>query len=167
MNDYQKTITVNKPVNEVYSAITNHISDWWSNDLEGSTANAGDSFIIAFGETRKTMVIEEAIPQKRIVWKCVKAHIAMPSLKNKTEWMGTKMIWTFVGDNPHSTLHFLHEGLNERFECYEICEAGWDEFLSSLNTYLETGKGKPFLKKPQAINQLRDLCAYSSPLTLP
>jgi uncharacterized protein YndB with AHSA1/START domain len=152
MNDYQKTITVNKPVSEVYTAITEHISEWWSNDLTGSATNAGDSFIIAFGETRKTMVIEEAIPNKRVVWKCIKAHIAMPLLKNKAEWVDTKMIWTFVNADQATTLHFLHEGLNQSFECYDICEAGWDEFLSSLKTYLATGKGMPFLKKPQTVS---------------
>ena len=38
MTDYKKGITVNKPVNEVYRAITEHISDWWSNDLTGAAA---------------------------------------------------------------------------------------------------------------------------------
>ncbi len=151
MSDYQKTITVNKPVTEVYAAITEQISEWWSNDFDGSASNAGDSFIIAFGETQKTMVIEEAIPQKKVVWKCTKAYIAMPSLKNKAEWVGTKMIWTFVNAGQGTTLHFLHEGLNQRFECYEICEAGWDEFLNSLRAWLTTGKGKPFMKKPEEI----------------
>jgi len=152
MKDYQKTITVNKPVTEVYAAITEHISDWWSNDLKGAASNVGDSFIIAFGETRKTMVIEEAIPQKKVVWKCTNAYIAMPSLKNKEEWVGTSMIWIFVNNGQGTTLHFLHEGLNQSFECYEICEAGWDEFLDSLSEYLTTGIGKPFLKKTVAIN---------------
>ena len=151
MNNYQKTITVNKPVTEVYAAITERVSDWWSNDFEGSASHAGASFIIGFGETRKTMLIEEAIPHKRVVWKCVKAYIAMPSLKNKAEWMNTRMIWTFDNDDQHTTLHFLHDGLNQKLECYEICQAGWDEFLASLETYLTTGKGNPFLKKTQTI----------------
>lgn len=151
MKDYQKTIMVNKSVSEVYAAITEHIPDWWSNDFKGSASNEGDNFIIAFGETRKTMLIEEAIPQKRVVWKCIKAYIAMPSLKNKAEWVGTKMIWTFVNADQGTTLHFLHEGLNQRFECYEICEAGWDEFLTSLEAFLQTGKGNPFLKKVPTI----------------
>jgi hypothetical protein len=32
MKDYQKSITVNKPAGEVYVALTQHITDWWSND---------------------------------------------------------------------------------------------------------------------------------------
>ena len=146
MNDYQKRITVNKPVNEVYAAITKQIPDWWSNDFAGAAANRGDSFNIAFGETRKTFEIVEAMPNKKIIWKCVKAYIDMASLKNKAEWEGTEIIWTLSTDNQITTLIFLHKGLNSNFECYDVCEAGWDQFLASLQLYLTTGKGTPFLK---------------------
>lgn len=146
MNDYQKSITVNKPLREVYAAITEHISDWWSDDLTGAAISAGDSFTISFGETRKTMNIVEAIPNKQVVWKCVKAYIDLPSLNNKAEWVGTKLIWTLSAADQGATLTFLHEGLNQNFECYNVCEAGWDTFLVSLQTYLATGKGMPFLK---------------------
>lgn len=146
MNDYKKSITLNKPVNQVYAAITEHISDWWSNDLTGSAARPGNSFTIAFNETRKTMDIVEAVPNKQVIWKCVKAYIDMPSLKNKAEWVGTRLIWTFSEIDGGTTLDFLHEGLNQSFECYQVCEAGWDTFLASLEIYLKTGKGAPFLK---------------------
>jgi uncharacterized protein YndB with AHSA1/START domain len=151
MNAYQKNITVNKPVTEVYAAITEHISDWWSNDLTGAAAHTGDSFTIAFGKTRKTMNIVEAIPNKQVVWKCIKAYIDMASLKNKAEWVGTKMIWTLNATDQTTTLSFLHKGLNRHLECYSVCEDGWDQFLASLQAYLRTGKGKPFLKKSQTI----------------
>jgi hypothetical protein len=146
MNDYKKSIAVNKPVSEVYAAITEHISDWWSNDLTGAAVRAGDSFTIAFGKTQKTFNIVEAIPNKQVVWKCVKAYIDMASLENKAEWVGTKLVWTVSAAGQNTTLTFLHEGLNKNFECYNVCEAGWDQFLASLEAYLITGKGKPFLK---------------------
>ncbi|XZF15826.1 SRPBCC family protein [Chitinophagaceae bacterium MMS25-I14] len=146
MNDYKKSITVNKPVNEVYAAITRHIADWWSNDLKGAAVQAGDSFDISFGSTRKTMDIVEAIPDERVVWKCVKAYISSAALKNKSEWEGTEMIWTISASGQYTTLDFLHKGLNQSLECYNVCEAGWDTFLGSLETYLTTGKGQPYLK---------------------
>ena len=146
MNDYQKSITVNKPVSEVYTTITKHISDWWSNDLVGASAHAGDSFTIAFGETRKTFNIETVVPNEQVIWKCVKAYINNPSLQNKAEWVGTKMIWKLTAAGQNTTLTFLHEGLNKNMECYKLCEAGWDMFLGSLQAYLTTGKGSPFLK---------------------
>lgn len=146
MTDYQKSITVNKPASEVYAAITQHIADWWSNDLSGAAAHVGDSFNIAFGKTRKTFQIVEAVPNERVVWKCVKAHINMESLKNKAEWEGTLLYWTIAASGENTTLTLLHKGLNQSFECYEICEAGWNMFLTSLQLFLETGKGKPHLK---------------------
>ena len=146
MNDYQKTITVNKPATEVYAALTEGIANWWSNDLIGAAANAGDSFNIAFGKTKKTFSIVEAVPGERVVWECVKAYINNATLENKSEWVGTKIIWTLTVDGKNTVLHFLHEGLNEHLQCYDLCEAGWDTFLSSLETYLTTGKGSPYLK---------------------
>ena len=148
MKDYQKSISVNKPKSVVYAAITEHISDWWSNDLTGAAASTGDSFTIAFGKTKKTFHIEEAIPDMQVVWKCLKAHIDMPSLKNKSEWVGTKLIWTLSATDHGTDLSFLHKGLNQSFECFEICEAGWDQFLASLEAYLKTGRGEPYLKSP-------------------
>ena len=147
MKDYQKNIIVNKPPSDVYAAITAYIADWWSNDLTGAAAHTGDSFNIAFNNTRKTFVIEEAIPDKQVVWKCTKAYIDMASLENKAEWVDTRLIWTLNTAGPGTTLTFLHKGLNKSFQCYNACESGWDYFLASLKAYLETGKGTPHLKK--------------------
>jgi uncharacterized protein YndB with AHSA1/START domain len=146
MTDYQKSITVKKSIPEVFAAITQHISEWWSNDLEGAAARTGDSFDIAFGGTRKTFIIAELIPDQLVVWTCTKAYIDSPSLKNKSEWVGTKLTWTLSSDDKGTTLSFLHEGLNRSFECYSVCEEGWDYFLSSLESYLKTSWGKPYLK---------------------
>lgn len=152
MKDYQKTMTVNKPVNEVYAAITRHIADWWSNDLSGAAGHAGDSFNIAFNQTRKTFEITEAIPDKQVVWKCTQAYIDMASLENKSEWVGTTLIWAVEPGEHGTTLTFLHEGLNQSFQCYHVCESGWDYFLESLQAYLETGKGTPHLKATEAVS---------------
>jgi uncharacterized protein YndB with AHSA1/START domain len=146
MDNYKKNITVNKPVSEVYAAITEHIQDWWSNDLIGAAVNAGDSFTISFGKTQKTFEILEVAPNERVVWKCVKAYIDMAILTNKAEWEGTKLIWKISPHSAGTTIYFLHEGLTPDFECYNVCEAGWDTFLTSLQTYLNTGKGLPYQK---------------------
>lgn len=151
MNNYQKTITVNKPADEVYAAITRHIADWWSDDLIGTTAHAGDQYDIAFGKTKKTFSIIEAVPNSRVVWQCDKAYIDMASLKNKAEWVGTKLIWTISADEQGTALNFLHEGLNQNFECYNVCESGWDYFIGSLHAFLTTGSGTPY-RKQQAVS---------------
>jgi len=151
MTDYQKTLTINKPVSEVYNAITKHIADWWSNDLSGAAANVGDSFTIAFGKTQKRFNIIEAIPDEKVVWQCEKAYINMAALTNKSEWIGTKLYWALTPNGNATTLHFLHEGLNQSFECYDVCENGWNFFLASLQLYIETGTGKPNIKKVEQV----------------
>jgi hypothetical protein len=70
----------------------------------------------------------------------------MPPLKNKAEWVGNKLIWTLSTADQGTTLTFLHEDLNQSFEYYDVCEAGWDTFPASLQAYVTTGKGRPFLK---------------------
>jgi len=146
-NDYQKSITVSKPANEVYAAITEHIRDWWSDDLSGAAAKKGDQFNIAFGATRKTFEIAEAILGERVVWLCLKAHIDMAALKRKDEWVGTRLTWTIASGNDGTTLTLLHEGLNKSLECYDVCEAGWDYFIASLHAFLTTGSGTPYHKQ--------------------
>src|SRR6185436_5638255 len=101
--------------------------DWWSNDLTGTAVQTGDSFTIAFGKTQKTFNIIEATPAKQIIWECVKAYIANPTLNNKSEWVGTKMYWTLSGSGEGTIINFRHEGLTPAFECYDLCEAGWDQ----------------------------------------
>ncbi|GLU51262.1 SRPBCC family protein [Dyadobacter frigoris] len=146
MNDYQKSIIVERPINEVFAAVTEHISDWWSNDLTGSASQIGDRFTIAFAKTKKTMEISEVIPSEKIVWTCIEAYIDMASLENKSEWEGTELIWEFTSVQQTTELTFLHKGLNQNLQCYDVCENGWNTFLASLEMYLKTGKGKPNLK---------------------
>jgi hypothetical protein len=146
MQDYQRTITVGKPADEVYAAITEHIADWWSNDLSGAAATTGDSFTISFGKTQKTFSIVDAQQGQQVVWACNKAYIAHPDLNNKSEWEGTKIYWGLGQSETGTTIDFLHEGLNPQFECYGLCEAGWDQFLGSLAMFIATGKGMPYRK---------------------
>ncbi len=146
-NDYQKSLRVNKPANEVYAAITEHIRDWWSDDLSGAATQKGDQFNIAFGETRKIFEIEEAVPGERVVWLCLKAHIDMAALTKKDEWVGSRLFWTITEDERGTTLTLLHEGLNKSFECYDVCEEGWNYFIAGLDKFLATGIGTPYHKQ--------------------
>jgi hypothetical protein len=147
MKDYQKSITVKKPAAEVYAAIAEHIPEWWSDDFSGASAQKGDQYNIAFGETRKTFEIVEAIPNQKIVWLCKKAYIDKDTLKKKDEWVGTKLIWTITTAENGTTLTVLHEGLNKSFECYDLCEPAWDYFMVSIESFLTTGNGTPYHKE--------------------
>jgi uncharacterized protein YndB with AHSA1/START domain len=144
--DYQKTITLNNPPGEVYAAITEHIPNWWSDDFSGAAAKKGDQYNIAFGETKKTFEVVEATPNRQVTWLCKKAYIDMDGLKKRDEWVGTHLSWTITQNDNGTTLTFLHEGLNKKFECYDICEPAWDYFIASLSSFLTTGSGTPYHK---------------------
>ena len=146
MKDYQTSITVHQIAEEIYSALTNHINAWWSNDFSGASAKKDDRYKIAFGTTRKTFKIEEAVPNQRVTWLCLEAYIDMESLKRKDEWVGTKIIWTIETAANNTTLTMLHQGLNKTIECYDACEPAWDYFMSSLKAFLTTGSGTPYRK---------------------
>ena len=39
---------------------------------------------------------------------------------------------------------FRHEGLTPQLECYDMCRAGWEQYVPSLRDYIETGTGAPY-----------------------
>jgi hypothetical protein len=41
-------------------------------------------------------------------------------------------------------LLFRHAGLSPQLECYDMCRAGWDQYLPSLRDYIDTGTGNPY-----------------------
>ena len=127
--------------------ITEHIHDWWGDDISGAATQKGDQYSIAFNGTKKTFEITEVIPGERIVWLCRKAYIDMPSLNKKDEWVGTIIIWTIATDEQGTTLTMLHKGLNKVIECYDVCEPALDYFIASLQSFLTTGIGTPFHKQ--------------------
>jgi hypothetical protein len=145
-NDYQKSFIVKNTAREVYAAITEHVQDWWSDDFIGVAAKKGDQYKIAFGDTRKTFEIAEAIPDKKVVWLCHAAYIDLETLTKKDEWVDTRLFFTISSGEEGTTLTFLHEGLNKSFECYSVCEPGWDYFIDSLYKFITTGAGTPYKK---------------------
>ncbi|MDQ2874979.1 MAG: hypothetical protein M3Y33_09385 [Actinomycetota bacterium] len=57
---------------------------------------------------------------------------------------------------------FRHEGLSPQLECYDMCRAGWDQYLPSLRDYLETGTGTPFCQAAGLVPLLRNGAARHS-----
>lgn len=66
-------------------------------------------------------------------------------LQNKKEWIGTKIHFDIANENnTGSKLTFIHVGLSNPLECYEICRDAWNGYLQgSLKSLVTTGKGSP------------------------
>lgn len=145
--DYTCQIIVPQTEATVFEVLTKSIPDWWTQNFEGAAALVNDIFKIRFGNTHKTMQIEAIIPNKKVVWRCLQAYIDMKSLNNKSEWEGTQMVWEIAPNGDSTSLLLTHHGLNRDFECYDVCEKGWDYYIKeSLYPLLTSGTGMPETK---------------------
>lgn len=145
MESYSTIIAVKTTADKVYEALTHQVSLWWAEMFSGSSAGAGAVFTIRFGENiHKTIRVEELVSNSKIIWYVEDSLIALPELKNQTEWIGTTIIWEIEQKETDVFLHLTHLGLHPAIECYDICSEGWIQFTRSLKQFLETGKGNPY-----------------------
>lgn len=142
--DYQNHIMVNVSAAAVFDSLVRRIPEWWTAGFEGSAQQRQDVFTIRFGNTVKTLEVEEMMPNKKIVWKVLEAFIDAPELGNKSEWVGTRIIWDIIPQPNWTVLSLTHQGFTKDFECYTICEEGWKFYLKeSLYGLLTLNKGVP------------------------
>ncbi len=145
MSNFKKTVTLHATDKSVYHALTSSIEKWWTELFEGVSNKQGESFTVRFGDNVfKTFKVEELITNKKVVWYVSDSLIDIPELKNKTEWIGTKITWEISMQGQKTELSLTHLGLTPQIECYTICESGWHNFTDSLTEFINTGTGKPF-----------------------
>ncbi|MES2106479.1 MAG: SRPBCC domain-containing protein [Pseudomonadota bacterium] len=146
MKNYQHSLTITATPAAVYAALTTTkgLRGWWTPDCEG-TMEVGGTIHFRFGTTHKDMRIERLEPGREVRWECTRAHIAADSIAHKDEWVGTQPVFRMsdVGQG-RTRLDFEHIGLVPSLECYGLCYKGWEQFMGSLQQYLETGAGTPF-----------------------
>lgn len=145
---YTEKVLIKGSNKKVFDAISRNVQKWWGNTDVPVTA-VGDEFTTSFGQTFWKFKIIVFEPNKKIVWNCIDArHIHEGYEGIEKEWIGTSVEWIFnVGSNNNETLLlFTHNGLKPELNCYEICTPAWEMFVTkSLKSFVETGKGMPFL----------------------
>lgn len=146
MKNYHYHFTTTSTPYELFKALTGEIPCWWSEDFSGKALDAGDEFTVRFGDTFKTIMIEDSIPQKKLTWRCKDAVINIPEQKGNREWVNTIIEWDIKKEDNHTRLSVTHYGLTPEKECFQICEKGWETFLQSLKQYAETKTGIPYTK---------------------
>ncbi|NJO02611.1 MAG: hypothetical protein HC880_13840 [Bacteroidia bacterium] len=66
MDNFKKTIIIQATYKKVFDALTNSITNWWTEMFEGISNQQGQTFTIRFGaNVFKTMEVEELIPNKK------------------------------------------------------------------------------------------------------
>jgi hypothetical protein len=141
-SDFTTTISVDQTQKEAFNAI-NNVRGWWSEEIEGSTNKLNDEFKYHFQDLHRTeLKIVELTPEKKIVW-FVKDNY-FKSMKDKSEWIGTKIIFEISQNDNKTQIQFTHLGLVPEYECYNVCREGWTHYINnSLRSLITTGIGLP------------------------
>ncbi len=85
----------------------------------------------------------DSIPFKKLTWLVTDCYLDW--LNNKTEWTGTKLVWKISEKNNETKVEMTHVGLVPDMECYNDCQAGWNQYAGeSLPKLIATGKGVIF-----------------------
>ncbi len=139
--DYHSSFLANVTAKEAFDGI-NRVSEWWTNNVQGSSVNLNDTFTVTFGETSSLMKIIESVPYKKIVWDVVDCYLHF--LKDKEEWKGTKIIFEISSKDGLTQVDMTHQGLVPELECYNNCFDGWNFYITkSLCSLLNHHKGAP------------------------
>ncbi len=151
--DFTTTLFVDQTPEAAFNAI-NNVRGWWSEEIEGSTNKLNDEFNYHFEDLHRAQLkLIEVIRNKKVVWLVKENYFKFT--KDKTEWTGTKIIFEISVQNKQTQIQFTHLGLVPDYECYEICEDAWTNYIqNSLRSLIVTGKGQPNGKdKPRTENE--------------
>ena len=142
--DYKLSVRVNATPEKAFEAI-NNVRGWWSEEIAGDTQHLNDEFFHHFKDVHSCRIkLIEMVPNKKVVWKVLENHFNFT--KDKTEWIGTKIVFEISSIGSQSQIDFTHEGLVPENECYEICATCWNDYLqNSLTNLIHLGKGNPNL----------------------
>ena len=153
--------SVDNAPKEVFDAI-NNVRGWWSEEIEGGTEKLNDEFNYHYEDIHSCkMKLTEVVPGKKVVWRVLDNYFKFT--KDKSEWIGTKIIFDISEKDNKTQLIFTHQGLVPEYECFDICKNAWTTYIqNSLRSLITTGKGMPNGKdKPQTENEKELSAAHS------
>jgi hypothetical protein len=141
-SDFTTTLLVDQTPEESFNAI-NNVRGWWSEEIEGSTDKLNDVFTHHYKDVHKCrMKIIELVPDRKVVWQVLDNYFSFT--KDKTEWIGTKIIFEISKKDKKTQINFTHQGLVPEYECYGICSDSWNNYIKiSLRNLIATGLGLP------------------------
>ncbi len=140
--NFTTALVVDQTPEEVFNAINNPRS-WWSEEIEGSTEKLNDEFTYHYKDVHiSKMKLIEVIPNKKVVWLVTDNYFQFT--KDKNEWKDNKIIFEIMEKDNKTQLQFTQAGLVPEYECYDICQNAWSNYINnSLRSLITTGKGQP------------------------
>ena len=144
--DYTVSITVNATAREAFNGI-NKVSEWWTENLEGSSQKLNDEFTVRFGDVHYSkQKLIEVVPDQKVVWLVTDSRLNF--IKDGQEWTDTKISFEIYTENDKTKIHFMHIGLVPEIECFDACSNAWSQYIQqSLSRLITTGKGQPDKKE--------------------
>ena len=141
-SDFVSTLLVKQTPEQTFKAIKN-ISKWWSEAIEGNTDKVNDEFIYHYKDVHYCkMKLVEMVPNQKLVWLVLDNYFKFT--KDKSEWIGTQLVFNISQKDDQTEMKFTHEGLVPQYECYEICREAWTNYIqNSLRSLITTGEGQP------------------------
>jgi hypothetical protein len=139
---YTATFVVDQSPQEVFAAVTD-VRGWWSEEIEGPTDVPGGEFTYRAGDIhRSKMLIEEYVPDEKVVWLCRENYFAFT--EDKAEWTGTRIVFEVSEEDGRTRVRFTHLGLVPEYECFDVCSTAWGGYITgSLKSLITTGAGTP------------------------
>ncbi len=134
-----KELTIEASPQRVWSALTSpeEIARWWTDDLS-VTPEVGT--LAEFRFSQGTFVIQFEVAELE---QDEKVHWITRQGPSTGHWIGTSVTWQLEPVHNGTKLIFKHDQFAQADRRYEITRAWWENFLGSLKSYLETGKGTP------------------------
>jgi hypothetical protein len=139
---FSTSFTVDQTPEQVFAAI-NNVRGWWSGEITGDTSKLGDEFTYRYKSFHMSrQKITELVPGRKVVWRVTGAELT--SFGNKSEWVGTDIVFEVARKGGKTELRFTHVGLVPAFQCYGDCSGAWGELVGgNLRKLIETGKNQP------------------------
>ena len=142
IQDFTTTLLVDQTKKAAFDAITNP-RGWWSEEIEGGTDQLNDEFTYNYKDIHNCrMKLIEVVPDQKVVWLVLDNYFSFT--EDKSEWKDTKVIFEISKKGSKTQIRFTHQGLVPAYECYELCENAWTQYVQqSLFSLITTGKGQP------------------------
>jgi hypothetical protein len=134
MYSIEKTIQIAAPTHRIVEALTTQAGyrGWFTQSATFDGTHATFAFVRP-EITRKVTFRVDRSDGAGVAMTCT-------SEENNPAWRGTKLAITVQGDR----VQLVHSGYAAKDDYYEQCVQGWEYFLPSLKSYVETGRGTPW-----------------------
>lgn len=145
MSENSTTITqqFDQSPEEVFDAIRD-VRGWWSKNIDGGTADAGDEFVYEVpGVHRCRIRLVDVVPARLVVWRVLENTFSF--VTDQEEWTDTEVHFEITAlPDGKTELQFTHVGLLPEFECFEVCDRSWAFYVGhSLRKLITQGAGQP------------------------